>query len=61
VFILSIIKLLIAGMPQIRPSKSDAHFTVENKDHSTHANTTPTQAEGKKDNDNANVLSKFPG
>ena len=48
-------------MPQIRPSKSDAHFTVENKDHSTHANTTPTQAEGKKDNDNANVLSKFPG
>jgi hypothetical protein len=27
-------------MPQIRPSKSDAHFTVENKEHSTHAHTT---------------------
>jgi hypothetical protein len=48
-------------MPQIRPSKSDAHFTVENKEHSTHAHTTLTQAKEHNGTDDANVLSKFIG
>jgi hypothetical protein len=42
-------------------SKSDAHFTVENKEHSTHAHTTLTQAKEHNGTDDANVLSKFIG